>query len=207
MTTVKAMDTICSYLKDNVCPKIQYLVPAEKDAGDYIPNYKNPEVFAFYEPSKSRMPPGITHTVPGIVVILKKRTDDLISGKSEFDIELSFCIWKPGEYISNKEVDLQQIVSYSEQMQIEYASKGDKKYTRTEDGWKDVYNFIDEVRQGVVHDGQMGNLKIKMDVPIQYGPYTQDKAIVDAYPYYYAWLTLTLETIVTPIGTKLDEFL
>lgn len=207
MTTVNAIDIISDFLKNNVCNELKYLLPDKKDAREYIPKMVSPQVFQFYEPDKERVPPGIEYTCPSVVVQLQKRSDNVKTGVSQFDIQLSFTTWRLGQYITQNNVSLEDITQNEEGVDIAFVGNNESSFVRNEEGWRDVYHFLETTKDAIVKVGKIKDLKLKLDENINSGPFTQDGALIDHYPYYHAWLTLSFETVVTPVLRDIEEFL
>lgn len=208
MNTVAAIHTVMNFLEDKVCPYVQFLVPSKDDAKEYIEQYAHPKVFAFFEPAKGRVPNGVLYTTPNVAVQLQSGSDDVDANEQFYNFVLAFSIWRPGDYNKLKEVELESPgILEEEEVKISYKAEKERSYIRNEDGWKDVYHFLDETKNAIIYDGQIGNLKLKTSVPIKYGPYSKDGAIVDFYPYYHAWMSFTLQEIVTPVSRNIDKFL
>ena len=207
MTTVNAINIISDFLRDNVCKELKYLLPAEKDAREYIEKMVSPQVFAFYEPAKERVPPEIEYTSPSVVVQLQKRSDNIQTGVSRFDIQLGFTTWRPGQYVNQNDVSLRDVMPKKDGFDIAFVGKSETTFARNEEGWRDVYHFLETTKDVIIKAGKLGDLKLKTDVEIASGPYTQDGVLLDFYPYYHAWLTLSFETVVTPVLRDIEEFL
>ena len=207
MTSIKAIHTVKDFLRENVCPNIKYLLPDKEDGREYIETYVNPQVFAFYEPSNERLPEGVEYTTPGIIVQLQQGEDHISANQSNYRLELSFCTWRPGKYTQQNNTELCDIAQKETQISIEYSADINRLFTRNEDGWQDVYHFMEETKKAIISAGHIGDLKFKLDEPVKYGPYTKDGALIDFYPYYYLWMSFTLETIVTPVTREYDDLL
>lgn len=207
MTVINVMDVIQSFLKENVCPDIQFLVPAKKDGIEYEEKYANPEVFAFFEPEKGRLPEDVTYTTPGIVVQAGTGTDNLNTSQRSIDIVLAFSVWNPGKYRTIQNMQLDKIdVSDKNGVSMKFEGDISKSFVRNEEGWRDVYSLMELTKSKIISHGRIGNYLLGPE--IKYGSYTKDGALIDFYPYYHLWMSFTLTSIPTPVQREeLEELL
>lgn len=207
MTVINVIETVKEFLKQEVCPEIKLLVPDRRDGKDYVEEYANPEVFAFFEPERGRLPEGVEYTTPSIIVLFTQGEDDLVESKQRLNIVLAFNTWRPGDYSTVNEVELGSIDEEAEGITIKYKGKIEKEFFRNEDGWKDVYNLMELTKGKLISAGKIGNFPLA-PTPIKYGPYTKDSALIDFYPYYHLWMSFTLTSIPTPMTRDdIDELL
>jgi hypothetical protein len=58
------------------------------------------------------------------------------------------------------------------------------------DGWRDAWNFVDIALRAVESTVVIGNeFTIDRSSPVKYGPLVEQDAIVESYPFWYAWIS------------------
>lgn len=207
MTVINAVKEVKKFLEERVCPNIELLVPSTNDGKEYVENYANPKVFAFFEPSNSRLPKGATYTTPNIIVQFTQGTENLASNKKSLEIILVFSAWRPGEYSALNDMELEGIDITPQGANISFNGEIAKQFERSEDGWQDVYSLMELTKEQIVKVGKIGNYILDLN-EIKYGQFTKDGALIDFYPYYHIWMSFSLTTIPTPaIREELDDFL
>ena len=60
-------------------------------------------------------------------------------------------------------------------------------------GWRDVWSFTDKVLQAIENTEYIAGLRLVKENNIEYGPFTEDGALVSYYPYWFCWVQFTLE--------------
>ena len=54
--------------------------------------------------------------------------------------------------------------------------------------WRDAWNFLDTVVREVRNAESMGGLSIDRTQPVRFGPYSEQGAIPDLYPFWFSWV-------------------
>lgn len=181
-TTLNNLETIANWLRENVCPKLQYKKPND-DNNDNTYGYElvNPDVHVMYIPPKDILPEE-KHAAPSILVqysntkLFPKQSNGLIN------IRLGFCIWNPGLHKNGE-------------------------YERNADGYKDVMNFVQYVQDALINEELIGPIRIRLEDGIESGPLTEQGVVADFYPYWFAYLTFTGEFCKSSIHNKYQNLL
>ena len=83
-----------------------------------------------------------------------------------------------------------------------------KTYVRNMDGWRDSFNFADNVLRALESAEYISGHRIVKEDGIKYGLFTEDGNIWDYYPYWHSWITFTLEAgVVTKTPEIYKDFL
>ncbi len=207
MTVIDAITSVKRFLEQKVCPQIELLVPNKKDGKEYVERYANPSVFAFFEPENGRLPEGVEYTTPNITVQFTQGEDNLTTLERRVNIVLAFSTWRPGEYRTMNDMELEKIDVDGQGATIEFKGEIAKQFVRNEEGWKDVYNLMELTKEKIISAGKIGEFSLE-PTQIKYGPYSKDGVLIDFYPYYHLWMSFTLTSIPTPmIRDDIDELL
>ncbi len=190
MTITETLDSLQEWFDTNICKKVELKLPTD-DQVKGTATLVHPATFALYVPAKDRIPPNIPAPIPSLCIQLMDGEDKTTEHKRKLNIRLCLAAWNPGE---------QTGVTYrphedEEQFFNKKYSRGDEnpKYTRNLDGWRDVWNFVDVIIQKLESTDIIAGLRVSKEDGIKYGPFTEDGAIWDYYPYWHSWITLTLE--------------
>lgn len=198
---VTVIDALTKWAKDNICDEIQLKVPPENTAAvDSGYSYKlaNPEALPMYLPPSDKLPQGIKFTHPSLCVRFLKAGDSMTKGEGYVDVQFLFSVWDPGDHGE----DL-------------YLPNGDGSYTKRDDpgfekgssGWRDVWNFVDIARRALESVISIEGLAIDKYTDIEYGPITEQEAIVDAYPYWYSWLSFRVTYPLMRNNEDIEKYL
>lgn len=195
MAIVNSIETVREWLDENVCPLVKLKLP-DDNATDASYPYKlvNPAAFSLFIPSKDRTPPKIAAPIPSVCVQIIQGEDDLIKHARGIKIRLCFCAWDPGCHgpdIFKPRGDGSGIYvqQYNEETSAYFEKNGE--------GWRDAWNFVDTALRLIENAEYMGDLRVVKEQGITFGPFTEQDAIPDFYPYWYAWAQFTVEEILT----------
>jgi hypothetical protein len=149
----------------------------------------NPAAFPLYVPAKDRLAPGIAAPIPSVCVQMMEGSDDLKDRIRTMKIRLCLATWNPGEHPGERVISVPNpdaLGGYS------YSIDPGQTYKRDSDGWMDLYNFQDIVLNALGEDSVIANVQVDRDTPVTYGPFTEDGAIWDYYPYWHGWVTFSV---------------
>lgn len=195
MTITETLDNLQEWFTENLCNKIELKVPTD-EALDGEVELTHPATFALYVPAKDRIPPNVKAPIPSLCIQLMDGEDKTLDHQRRLNIRLCFAVWNPGLQTGTSfypEEDDEQ------PMQRRY-HKGTESptYTRNLDGWRDAWNFVDRAISLLESTSTIKGLRIVKEDGISYGPFTEDGAIWDYYPYWHSWIKLTLEAGLAP---------
>ena len=183
---VSVIDDLTKWAKENICNKIRLKVPPENDeAMDAAYSYQleNPEAVPMYLPPSDKLPNGIRFAYPSLCVRFLKAGDSVAKGEGYVDIQFLLSVWNPGDH--GKDV-------YLPNGDGTYRKQDDPDFAKGSSGWRDVWNFVDIARRALESVTNIEGLNIDKGTDIEYGPITEQEAIVDCYPYWYSWLSFRL---------------
>lgn len=187
MTIVQIIDKITAWAETNICQQVKLKLPDDNSAdSSYIET--NPAAFALFVPTKEKLPPGVAAPIPSLCVQFTEGSDRLIQNKGILKIRLSLSAWNPGTH--GPEV---------------YNPNGDgtftrfntpeamAQFTRHGEGWRDVWNFVDVALLALERTEYIDELHLVKEDGVSFGPFMEQDSISDWYPYWFAWITFTIE--------------
>lgn len=208
MTVVRILDALTKWAQESICPKIMLKVPPdnEKAATDAGYEYKraNPVAFAMYVPTKEKLPPAIISPFPSICVRFMEGADNLATNKGSIGIQLCFSTWDPGTHgedviLPNPENGLEP-KKWTE-------PEADTYFQRGGEGWRDVWNMVDIALREIEIVTNIDGLVIDRNTPVKFGPLTEQEAIPDYYPFWFAWVSFSVVYPITRPIRDVEEFL
>lgn len=180
---VTVIDTLTNWAKDQICKQILLKVPPDNaeamDAG-YSYKLDNPEAIPMYKPSGDKLPESIRFTTPSLCVYFQKAGDSVASNKGYVDVMFLFSVWDPG--LHGEDV-------YLPNGDGTYKKQSTAAFEKGSSGWRDVWNFVDVARRALESVTNIDGLAVDKSTDIEYGPITEQEAVVDFYPYWYSWLS------------------
>lgn len=193
MTTTGILDIVTDWARENICPKILLKVPPDDDADPTGVGYDyqrvNPAAFTMYLPSREKLPPGALSPVPSICVQCTEGEDNMQSRQGIMRLQLSFSTWSPGTYGADMAEPNPDDYMRPKKWPKE---KAEAYFVRTGDGWRDAWNMLDIALRELESVTNIGGLLIDPGTPIKYGPFTEQKQIIDFYPFWYAWASFAV---------------
>lgn len=171
MSVVHVIDAISEWAQKNICDLVTLKVPPEnEEANDegYTYQTAHPAAFPLYVPTSEKLPPSIHSSFPSLCVRFVKGTDELSGNTGHLDVQFCFSAWDPGTH-------------------------GPNSFTRNGDGWRDVWNFVDTALRAVESVTNINGYTIDRETPIEFGPLTEQEAIPDYYPLWFAWVSFRVK--------------
>lgn len=180
MSVVNTLDKVTEWVKENICSEIKLKMPpaddrAPTDAGyDYV--LVTPSAFPLFVPTSDKLPPGALSPFPSVCVRFLEGEESLTEHSGTIGLQLCFSTWSTG--------------LHSEDI-VDGAPNG--KFTRNYDGWRDAWNFVDIALRKLGNSTTVGGFELDRSVPIKFGPLTEQGAIVEAYPLWFAWISFSIK--------------
>lgn len=201
MSVVHVIDTLTEWARQNICEQINLKVPPENTAPDdsgYSYNLATPAAFAMYVPTSDKLPPGSHPPFPSLCVRFVTGQDVPADGGGSVEVQFCFSEWDPGTHGED-----------------EFLPNGDGTYRRGKggafwrngDGWRDAWNFVDIALREVESVTNIGGYTIDRAKPVKFGPLTEQEAIPDFYPMWFAWLSFTVNYPLRRNIQELQNFL
>lgn len=192
MTTKEIIEKITAWVDEAICSRIELKLPNdEANDGRYQVKFVNPAAFPLFVPAKDRMPPNVEAPIPSVAVQLLEGSDNIKSDIRKLKIRLCLSTWNPGTHPGEKWIPVEDDAALGGYSHRQGDIEGER-YKRTGEGWKDFYNFQDIALSQLEGAGLFADIRIDMDEPITYGPFTEDGAIWDYYPYWSGWIAFTV---------------
>ena len=205
MSVTKIIDDVRDWLEAVVCPQIQLKAPpddAEPMDKDYDHTLVTPLAFSMYVPTKDMLPPPIKSVYPSVCARVMDGADDMAKKDGIVNIQLCFSTWNPGTHGTD-------IMKKQEDGSFKRWTGPEARdyFQRYGDGWRDAWNFVDIARQALESTTAINGHAIDISTPIKYGPLTEQDAIPNYYPFWYAWLSFTLKYPLFRNDTNLQNLL
>lgn len=205
MSVVNILDRVTHWAREDVCSKILLKVPpvdetAATDA-DYEYQRVHPAAFTMYVPTKDKLPPPIISPIPSICVRFLEGTANIGTRMGSIGIQLCFSTWDPGTH--GKDIILPSPEDGMKAIQWT-GPEAEAYFQRNGGGWRDVWNMVDIALAELESLTDIDGLLIDRSTPVKFGPLTEQEAIPDFYPFWFAWVSFTINyTILRPIrGTE-----
>lgn len=191
MTIVDTTETIREWLEKNVCPLVKLKLPDDNHTDESYP-YKliTPGAFSLYVPTSDRLPPKVAAPIPSVCVELVIGDDDLIKSSREIKVRLNFSAWDPGYH--SRDLLYPQAASVEQ-----YNAEAIKAFQKNDLGWRDVWNFTDTVLREIESAEYIGGLRLIKEKGITFGPFSEEKATPNFYPYWFSWAEFSVESSIT----------
>lgn len=185
MSVVHVIDTLTEWARQNVCELVKLKMPPPNlEANDAEYDYKlvTPTAFPMYVPTSEKLPPSIHSPYPSLCVRFIKGADELSGNTGYLDVQFCFSVWDPGLHGPD--------VLYPNEDQSFHRPGAEKsEFTRNGNGWRDAWNFVDTALRAVESVTRIGGYTIDRSTPVEFGPLTEQEAIPDFYPFWFAWIS------------------
>lgn len=202
MSIVNSIETVTEWVDKNVCPLVKLKLPNDKKMDASYPyELVHPAALSLFVPSKDRLPPKVTAPIPSICVQIVKGADEPLDSSREIKLRLCFAAWDPGYHgrdIFRPKGDGDKLV---------YMQQTAEEFTKNGEGWRDIWNFVDTALRVIENAEHLGSLRIKKKDGIEFGPYTEEDAVPDFYPYWFAWIEFSVEENFTRNRKEINEYL
>lgn len=181
MAVIKQLDMIKDWLEAEICPNFKFKQANDENV-DATYNYKkvNPNVFILYVPPKEII--GEANRVPSICVQFDEGNENLAGASGVLRLRLQFATFNPGEH-------------------------ADGNFKVNTEGWRDVWNLVDYIMERIRNTELIGNMRILKENGISCGPISDQGQIPNFYPYYFAWMTFSVEYGIPSSKAQIRELL
>lgn len=205
MSIVNSIETVRGWLDSNVCKLVKLKLPTD-DATDASYDYKlvNPAAFSLFVPSKDRTPPKILAPIPSVCVQIVQGEDDMIASTRGIKIRLCFSAWDPGLHGP----DIFKPTGDGSGTYIQqYNKEASAYFQKNGEGWRDAWNFVDTALRVIENAEYIGDLRVIKERGITFGPVSEQDAVPDFYPFWFAWAEFSIEEALTRNPNKYDHLL
>lgn len=233
MSIVNSLDRVTDWLREHVAEAVR-LKPMDFGSQTLVSDYElvEPAVFCLYIPTEATKPPEVVATTPSICVQVVEGDDDLTAGARTLKLRLSFSAWDPGltgwdiftptdepanqfgwRYRSGRgkpsppEAGDDDTAGVDGDPESAPAELGDGDVVLTHEGWRDVWNFVDTALRVIESAESIGGLPVNRKDRIKFGVFSQDDGIADFYPFWFAWVELSVTERIIRSRPEIDDYL
>ena len=183
------VESVAKWVTDQISPQVLLKCPDDNNVEEtWTYHQVHPSVLAMFVPTKDKVGPSMVPTIPSICVDLLDGDDRPFDMNGTSTIRLNISAWNPGTHgteLWEPQTDGSFVRSNAQDaMDV---------FTRNAEGWKDVWNVVDRIRGELRNAVSIGDLRIKLEDGISYGPFLQEDAVSFDYPYWYAWVKFGVE--------------
>lgn len=191
MTNVKIIEDLTTWVQENICDKVKLKLPNDNSIGPEV-EYTTPAAFALFVPAKDRLPPNVRAPIPSVCVQVMEAKDKMVDHRRTMKIRLCLACWNPGTqsgeiFVSHDNADALLGKSFTK-------GATEPSYVRNLDGWRDLWNFIDVALREVENAEFFAGVRLVKEQDIEYGPFVEEGAIWDYYPYWNGWISFVVES-------------
>lgn len=205
---VDIVQQLTDWLNENVCPSILLLEPDDDFQDESYSKAKrvHPKAYPLFTSWANRSASVNIPGAPCIVVGVLNGTDVLKDSTRTLNMQLQLISWNPGQYGTDT---LKPIKDEKAPFGVRYVTDVDQQtYERSQDGWKDSYNFMDIVLRELEKQEFVSGTRIKLkDGSIEFGHYRDDTGPIDLYPYWINYIRFQIECGNNPLPREYADFL
>ena len=205
MSVVNLLDNVTNWVRENICTKILLEVPpddTEPCDQDYVNKLAHPSAFTMYVPTKDKLQPPVLSPFPSVCIRFMDGADDLAASKGSIGIQLCFSAWNPGTHGADV------LMPQGDKAYRRWTGKeADAYFERNGEGWRDVWNTVDIAIRAVESVTAIGGYEIDRTVPVKFGPLTEQEAIADFYPFWFAWVSFQLNYPLLRNNQDIQQYL
>lgn len=205
-TTADIIDRVVAWVSKNICEKVSLKVPpADLEAPDG-PGYNfelvHPYCFPLFVPSAEKLPPKVKAPIPSICVRVTDGTDYRTTGT--ISLELWFSAWNPGTHGGDI---LKKSNSGLDSYRVWTGPAAEQFFQRDAEGWRDLWNWLDTSLREIESAENIDGLQIDREQGINYGPAKEENGIPDYYPFWFGYISFTLNRPIVRNVKRYDEYL
>lgn len=198
MSLVTIVDRVTEWARAAICEKIELKAPppgvedAMDEAAVGMYQMVHPAAFSMYVPTAEKLPPEILSPIPSVCVRIESGSDSMSANKRSVRLQMCFSAWNPGDH--GADIALPENGENGRFWRRWEGAESDAYFRRSGDGWRDAWNFLDLALREVQSAGTVGGYRLDKGAPIEYGPLKDQEGIPDFYPYWFNWLSFSIET-------------
>lgn len=204
MAVVHILDSITEWVQKNICTEIELKLPPNDDESPTDEGYEyklvTPTAFPLFIPAQDKLPPGVLSPVPSVCVRFMKGQEKLAGSEGTMNVQLCFCTWDTGHH---GEDFLHPVKGQAGAYRRWSGAEAAAYFRRNYGGWRDAWNFVDIALRKLGNTVTVGGYELDRSVPVEYGPFTEQGAIVETYPLWYAWASFSLKY---PLRRNAEDF-
>mgnify|MGYP007101869460 CR=1 FL=1 len=198
MTVKNAITGVTAWVGENICRGI-FLKSPDDDATFLNGGLVEPVAFPVFLPSSDRLPPKVSAPVPSVCVQIKKVRDAPGERRRVLDMRLAVAVWNPGRHGSEMRYPQDDPTAELGRRYTPPATPETRQlYDRNTDGWGDAWNLADRLIEKVEDAEFIAGMRMMKENGVESGPFTEDGAVYDYYPYWFLWVDFSLEAFLEP---------
>ena len=201
MTITAIVETVTSWVQDNVCNKLKLkAAPENGEAVDEGYEYKlvTPTAFPLFIPTADRKPKTCPATIHCCCVQILEVEDTPPKHSRAVKLRLCVATWSPGEHGRD---------NYVLDGSGGYRQSDATTFTKSESGWRDAWNFADVAIAELEKASTVGGLRAATELGIKFGPFTEQNAVPNLWPFWYAWVEFWIDAAVSRTSPDYSEYL
>lgn len=201
MTITAILETVTSWVQDNVCNQLKLkAAPDNGEAVDegYQHKLVTPTAFPLFIPTADRKPPACPATIPCCCVQILEGEDAPQKHSRAIKLRLCVATWSPGEHGRD---------NYLPDGSGGYYQSDATTFRKSEDGWRDAWNFADVAVAAIERAGTIGGLRAATELGIKFGPFTEQNAVPNLWPFWYAWVEFWIDSTISRTPSEYEEHL
>lgn len=205
MTSVEAIDSICDFCRKKICADVKLKYPRQVNDSGYEYELVTPSVHGMFAPPSKSPKSGAAVEIPSMTVQLLSGDDFPLKKETRLEFQILFVTWSPGmhgkDIFKQDETNPLLFLQWNNQEAKNY-------YDRAENGWRDVWNWIDKARREFGNAGSIAGMEIDPDgAGIHFEPIKEQDSLPDFYPFWMARLTFSAEAKLLRSVENVAEFL
>lgn len=189
MTTIaESVEAVASWLEERVCPRIALKRPAPgRDFDTAPPEWATPAVYRMFLPPVTDPATSERRSLHPSITVMATCDERPAEASSRLAFTLAIGTWNPGTHAA------------------ESADPDAPALAGAGDGWRDGLDaaelVVREIRRSPVIGGV---LAVDLSPGIQIGPWDENGALVDFYPYYYTKVAFSATAGTAPASFESD---
>jgi len=199
MTLHCQFEALRKWAFDEICSRIKFKkADDDENTNGYDEDYVHPAVFSFFAPkTEDAKKLGIDYFAPSMCVQLLSGEDHVNTRMRELKVRLLLSVWNPGIH---KEIDFVAYKGADDDYAFDFYRPGSdsaaKSFDKAGTGALDIQNFLDLTLSKVEENRFPAGLSLYTGVDkekvLRYGFIWGDDLATEPYPYWYAWVEMTL---------------
>lgn len=204
MTITQTLDKLQAWFDEKLCQKLTLKLPTDNTIDGTV-EFVHPATFALYVPAKDRIPPNVQAPIPSLLIQIMDGDDRPMDHLRKINVRLCLATWSPG--IQTSEMLVPREEPSAPMGYVYHQGQEPVRYMRGYEGWRDIWNFIDSTLALLEREATIAGMRIVKEDGISYGPFTEDGAIWDYYPYWHSWVKFGLECGILAQVPEIEELL
>lgn len=159
-----------TFFNEEICANFTFKRPPSvegMDTENYDYELVQPQAYLMYPPTKDKL--------PSVTIQVDEGEVSRNTSSGELKLRFLFGTWSNGRHYINSET-------------------GARCFEDNSEGWHDAWNFVDRAIDVLCHTTHFGDkVRIKHEDRIRVGGMKEDNVLANYYPYWFAWVTCTVQ--------------